>query len=262
MKIGIIGAGRVGVSFGKILDEHNLLSGFYSDAYPPFAYPVFENGQELCKKSDVIFITVPDGKITEVWNSIKEICTDKIVCHMSGAVSAEEALPQGVKTASLHPMMAVSSIYSSEELKRAQFTLEGSGADEIKEILSFLNIRQIASDKKTLYHASCVFASNLMQAVMAISMENLTECGFSEDEALHALEKLTCTNIENIFSEGIGKSLTGPIDRGDIETVKKHLGVLKGKDKEIYKMLSEKLTWIAEEKHKKDYSRLRKELNR
>lgn len=261
MRIGIIGAGRVGVSFGRILDEHSLLSGFYSDVYPEMDCHVFESAQALCEKSHIIFLTVPDGKIKEVWNHIKGFCEGKIMCHMSGAMSAEEAFPQCEKRASLHPMMAVPSQHEYNTLKTAQFTLEGTAAEEIKDVFSFLNIREIESDKKAVYHASCVFASNLMQAVMEMSIEGLEQCGFGEQEALEAIERLAKTNVENIFDKGIAKSLTGPVERCDTETVKKHLSVLSGDRKEIYKLLSKKLTDIAEKKNSKDYSRMRKELN-
>lgn len=63
----------------------------------------------------------------------------------------------------------------------------------------------------------------------------------------------------NLFEKGIAESLTGPVDRGD--TVNKHLSVLIGDKNEIYKLLSKKLTEIAEQKNSKDYTVLRKELN-
>ncbi|MGM9551807.1 MAG: Rossmann-like and DUF2520 domain-containing protein [Clostridia bacterium] len=260
MKIGIIGAGRVGVSFGRLLYEKNLLSGFYSDVYPTFDYPVFETAEMLCNASDIIFITVPDKAINTVWNEIKGYCENKTVCHMSGAMSAYDAFGDKKEAASLHPMMAVSSINSTEELKTAIFTVEGGKADAIIDMFPFLDIRKINSDKKKLYHASCVFASNLLQAVLQISIDNLTKCGFNKDEGLKAIEKLTTTNVLNIFDKGIKESLTGPVDRFDTETVKKHLSVLTGEDREIYKLLTKKLTYIAEEKYNKDYSFFRKEL--
>lgn len=258
MKIGIIGAGRVGTSFGKLLYEHNLLSGFYDTIPPSFGYPVFKTKEELCENSDVIFITVPDDKIKVVWDEIKHMCENKTVCHMSGAMSAQDAFPNFEKRVSLHPMMAVSNSDATEELKNAQFSIEGTAVKEIKEAFSFLNIREIDSDKKALYHASCVFASNLMQALVEIGIDNLTKCGFNKDEGIKALEKLTEANIKNIFEKGVFESLTGPVARNDIETVKKHLEVLHGDDKEIYKLLSKKLTYIAESNG--DYTQMRKEL--
>lgn len=260
MKVGVIGAGRVGTSFGRLLYEKNLLSGFYSDIYPQFDYPVFDSAEELCRKSDIVFLTVPDRMINPVWNEIKAYCENKTVCHMSGAMSACDAFGDKREAASLHPMMAVSTPDSTEELKEAVFTVEGGAAEEIIRAFPFLNIIKIDRDKKSLYHASCVFASNLIQAVLDISIDNLAKCGFNKDEGLKAIEKLTKTNIDNIFNMGLDKSLTGPVDRCDTETVKKHLRVLEGDDREIYKLLSKRLTYIAEEKYDKDYSLFRKEL--
>lgn len=260
MKIGVIGAGRVGISFGRLLYERNLLSGFCSDIYPKFNYPFFETKEELCNASDVIFITVPDDKIKKVFEEIKPFCKGKILCHMSGAMSAEDAFSEWEKSACLHPMMAVSSTDATKELEKAVFTVEGTASSQIKEAFPFLDIKEIDSDKKALYHASCVFASNLIQAVLKISVDNLTKCGFNKDVALSSVEKLTKTNINNIFKKGISESLTGPVDRYDTETVKKHLQILEGTDKEIYKLLSKKLCDIAEEKNNTDYTFMRKEL--
>ncbi len=259
--IGIIGAGRVGTSFGKVLKEHKLLSGVFSKSYLPSDFIRFDSLEELCEKSEIVFVTVPDDKITEVFYEIQPFCKGKILCHMSGATDCAAAFPNFENSASLHPMMAVSSGNAQEELKNAQFTAEGNRADYICEVLSFLKIKKIDSDKKTLYHAACVFASNLMQAVMKISTDTLTECGFDREEALCAIENLAKTNMNNIFSQGIEKSLTGPVDRGDTNTLKKHLESLDADEREIYRLLSQKLTYIAEEKYKKDYDFVRKELN-
>lgn len=267
MRIGIIGCGRVGTSFGKMLSEKYEVV-FFSEKMHDALYAadkaksmIAMDCAVLVGGSDVIFITVPDQKIEAVWNEIKDYAKDKIVCHMSGALTADEVFKGGEKTASLHPVMAVSSPHCGKEMADAVYTVEGSAAEEVKEIFDFLDIRDVDSDKKTLYHASCVFASNLVQAVMKIGKDSLTECGFEEDEALGALKKLAEGNVRNIFSKGLERSLTGPVDRNDVETVKKHLEVLSGDEKEIYRLLSKKLLEIAEEKHDADYTQLRKELD-
>lgn len=259
--IGIIGAGRVGTSFGKVLEEYNLLSGIFSECYLPSDLKRFKSLKEVCEKSDVVFVTVPDNKITEVFYEIKPFCEGKILCHMSGATDCKTAFPSFENSAGLHPMMAVASENANEELKRAQFTAEGNKADYICEILNFLKIKKIDSDKKALYHTSCVFASNLVQAVMKMSTDMLCECGFDRKEALNAIENLAKTNMENIFAKGLEQSLTGPVDRADTKTIEKHLSSLCGDEREIYRLLSKKLTYIAEEKYKKDYEFVRKELN-
>lgn len=267
MRVGIIGCGRVGTSFGTMLSE-KLEVVFFSERMYDALYAadkaksmIATDYTLLVEHCDVICVAVPDAEIEAVWNEIKAKAKGKLVFHMSGALTAEEVFKGGEKTASLHPVMAVPSPCCGREMAEAVYTVEGSAASEVKEIFDFLDIRDIDSEKKTLYHASCVFASNLVQAVMKISKDGFIECGFEEDEALGALKKLAEGNVRNIFFKGLERSLTGPVDRNDVETVKKHLEVLNGDEKEIYKLLSKKLLEIAEEKHETDYTGLRKELD-
>ena len=83
--------------------------------------------------------------------------------------------------------------------------------------------------------------------------------GFSEKEAINALYPLMLNNIKNVGKKGIRESLTGPIERGDSETIIRHMNCLNQEDKELYKLLSKKLVNIAKEKNKdRNYSNLEK----
>jgi predicted short-subunit dehydrogenase-like oxidoreductase (DUF2520 family) len=69
--------------------------------------------------------------------------------------------------------------------------------------------------------------------------------GLNEEDALNALKPLIKGNIDNICDKGFSNSLTGPISRGDLSTVKKHLSVLDNQDQELYKRLSINLLKIV-----------------
>lgn len=274
MKIGFIGAGRVGTSMGKLFAQKDMVKGFYSLFLPDALYAAHKTNtavayskEDLVNACDIIFITVPDGSITDVWNSIKAYAKGKTVCHMSGALASSAAFPDSeeynIKVASMHPMLAVSDKFMAEDLKTAFFTVEGTAKDEITKILDIFGIsyKVIAEDKKTAYHAGCVFASNLVHALLKESCELFSECGFDEKEALSALENLTKKNMDSLFEKGFVNSLTGPVDRCDTVTVKKHSDLLHGDDKEVYRLLSKKLIGIAEEKNPQtNYETLKEEL--
>ena len=275
MKIGFIGAGKVGFTLGKYFAENGMeLSGYYSssvasakEAAEITGSEYFENAEKLIAASDAVFLTVPDGAIKDVYHSLPhEKLKGKQLCHCSGALSSKDAFPEineyGAEGTSVHPLFPVSSRYESYKvIGSAFFCIEGDRADEWSRILSGMGnpVRIIDSEIKIKYHAACVAASNLVCGLMAESTELLTGCGFSEKEALEALKPLAVSNLNRIFASDPVTALTGPVERNDVSTVKKHLDVLgEGTDAEIYRSLSLKLTEMAEKRHiGADYSEMK-----
>jgi len=277
MRIGFIGAGKVGFSLGKYLSVNGMtLSGYFSrsrssaeEAAGFTDSAVFDSPCELLAESDVIFITVPDGTISSVFSQLKGCgISGKTICHCSGAMTANEAFGElsslGAYGCSIHPLFPVSSRYESyKELKDAFFCLEGDteAVETWKELFTgFGNpVRVISGDTKKEYHAACAISSNLVCALAAESIGLMEKCGFSEEEALAALSPLAVANIKKVFSAGPVNALTGPVERCDISTVKKHLDCLpEGPGKEMYRAVSLRLTDTAAKKHPDtDYSEMR-----
>ena len=277
MRIGFIGAGKVGFSLGKYLSVNGMtLSGYFSrsrssaeEAAEFTDSAVFDSPCELLAESDVIFITVPDGTISSVFSQLKGCgISGKTICHCSGAMTENEAFGElsslGAYGCSIHPLFPVSSKYESyKELKDAFFCLEGDteAVETWKELFTgFGNpVRVISGDTKKEYHAACAISSNLVCALAAESIGLMEKCGFSEEEALAALSPLAVANIKKVFSAGPVNALTGPVERCDISTVKKHLDCLpEGHGKEMYRAVSLRLTDTAAKKHPDtDYSEMR-----
>ena len=83
------------------------------------------------------------------------------------------------------------------------------------------------------------------------------DCGFDEESALAALRPLIAGNVNKVLADGCVSSLTGPVERGDVQTVRKHLNCLEEKDRKLYALLSEKLLSVAGQKNPdRDYSAL------
>ncbi len=280
MRIGIIGSGKVGTSLGKFFVSKGLsLTGFF-DSYEKEAIDAadftgtkyYEKLEDLVKDSDTLFLTVPDGLITEVWNAIKDMpVKGKYICHCSGALSAGEAFPKaeerGAYIASVHPLFAVSDKYHSyQELDDACFTIEGGekSEDMVKLFKSFGNpVVKIMAENKVKYHLAAAIASNHVIALMEQSLSLLTECGFDEEGARKALTPIVTKNVSHILQDGTAASLTGPVERGDVTTVKKHLACLSEEDQLLYRLLSKKLLNIGKKKNPtRDYSALEVEVER
>ena len=267
IRIGFIGAGKVGFSLGKYFRDNNLnVIGYYSKNLDSakraaeFTDSKYYNDMEtLVQESDTIFITTPDGVINEIWSSVKKLSIKgKIICHCSGSLSSrvfsniEYYSSYGY---SIHPMFAFSNKYNSHnDLQKAFFTIEGSleKMDLMKNLISGLGnkIRIISAENKAKYHVASVIASNHVIALVQTAVEDLKECGFQADEALDALYPLIVNNINNIGDNGLINSLTGPIERADKQTIKNHLECLSEEDRELYKLLSRKLISIAKKKNK------------
>lgn len=268
MKIGFIGAGKVGFTLGKFFTQGKIpVTGYYSrhgesakEAAAFTGTKQYEKIEKLVCESDAIFLTVPDGEISSVFEEIKELeITGKQICHCSGAMAAREAFPGIDKTGaygySIHPLFPISSKYDVYgELPGAFFCLEGSGPhlDGWEQILRTLGCktRIIAAESKVKYHAACAISSNLICALVQESIELLADCGFSKEEALAALAPLLRCNMEHILAKGPVPSLTGPVERNDVLTVKKHLDCLQApEDRELYQAASKKLVQVAKQKN-------------
>ena len=276
MKTGFIGAGKVGCSLGKYLSQKYEISGFFSinsvsaeKASEIAGGNAFESPAQLAENSDIIFLTVPDGLIAETWEKYKELFCGKIICHCSGALSSEifeDSQVYNVKTCSVHMFQAVSDKENSWKLlKNSVFTVEGNARQTLKNMLVSLGneVQEIDADKKTLYHLSAVFSSNLVTGLLYSAEKMLEQCGFSEQTAEKAICSIALGNISNINKQGIVNSLTGCVERNDTKTLVRHLAELEKSDREreIYRLISKSLTEIAEQKHPEtSFEKMKKEL--
>jgi len=280
MKIGFIGAGKVGFTLGKYFRMHGVeVTGYYSrsiqsakEAADFTRAQAFTNAEDLIAASDVLFFTLPDGAIREVYEGLRsEKIQNKIFCHCSGALTAGEAFPDieqyGATGFSVHPLFAVSDKYHAyEELADVFFALEGS-AVKLSFMESWLKglglaVKVIAPEAKVKYHCAAALASNYVIALLSLSRGLLTECGFSVEDAEAALRPLFSGNARHMADDGLEKALTGPVERGDLGTIRKHLACLSPAQAQLYRLLAQKLVMTAERKNPtRDYSSIKEFLN-
>ena len=276
MKIGFIGAGKVGVSLGAYFRSKGLcIVGYVSHsplssqtAAEITSSQAFKKISELVIQCELIFITTPDDQIGNVWSELA--CCNikwKIICHTSGSASSD--IFKGISECgafgySIHPMHAFANRYGrAEGLEKAYFTIEGDKyrLNDVREFFSRIGNRTIVIDQesKVLYHISNVMVSNLILSLISMGCECFEECGTDSEEALGAFIPLVTGNIENINRQGLINSLTGPVERNDTGTILKHLAVLPVRYERIYKDLTLRLVELSGKKHpERDYSELLK----
>lgn len=253
--------------------------------------------EELVSASDTLFLTTPDGEIGRVWDCIRDTrieLQEKIICHFSGSLSSHvfSGIEQtGAYGCSIHPMFAFNDKFTSyREFPGAMLTLEGH-QKAVHAVASLFGdclghrILTVRTEDKVRYHAAAAMASNYMIGLYQVSLQLLGECGFSQEEGSALLRSLVRTNVENMLEKGAEAALTGPIERNDGDTVRKHLEALdsalaeKREEQEscdggagdgptsaggsvradlIYRELGQVLVSIAERKHPdRDYAQLR-----
>ena len=276
MVVGIIGAGKVGTTLGAYLRENAIsVSGFYSRTYESAAIAAdftktkaYSDINALVNASGTLFITTPDGEICHVWDCIaKDRLADKIICHFSGSLSSlvfSGIEASGASGCSIHPMFAFSDKFQSYKIfHTAGLTIEGQekAVCEMKALFEGLNHRvfTMKAEDKMRYHAAAALASNYMVGLFQASLDLLEDCGFSEEESRFLLAPLIRNNVAAMLEKGAVSALTGPVERGDIDTVKKHLEVLEGTDTEaVYRSLGRELVKIAQKKNAgRDYTAIR-----
>ncbi|MDR3306005.1 MAG: DUF2520 domain-containing protein [Clostridiales Family XIII bacterium] len=298
VQIGFIGAGKAGLSFGKYITEKTRgtdggfsVSGYAGrgpasssaeEAADFTGSRAFDSYAALVSASDLILLTVPDGAIAGVWDELRKVLPPakeapaKYIGHMSGSMGSEVfrgAAGLSCAFGSLHPMAALFDKQTAYRiLISSYFTIEGDGA--FLELASALfrtlgnSACVIAADKKPLYHTAAATLSNLTAALAYAGMEMYRACGLPENFAGNAWRPLFLENARNIIEVGPVNALTGPLERGDAETVAKHLNALRGNTRpesaehsfyEAYRALSRILLEVASEKHPdRDYAALKK----
>lgn len=279
MKIGIIGAGKVGCSIGKYLVEQGVsVSGYSSRTKESVEIAAtFTNTRaygsvnELLNDSNLIFIATSDDCISKVWNQIAHYpLQSKVLCHFSGSLSSvvfSDREKKGIYACSLHPMYAFSDKFTSyKQLNQVMFTAEGD--DEALSVVCpiFENIGNevcvIEEEKKVRYHAAASLVSNMMIGLYQMGINMLIDCGFRETDARCLVKPLVEGNVHNLLSASPEQVLTGPIERGDVETIKKHLTQLTHQERSVYVNLGQTLTEIAKRKNAhKDYAAIEKMLD-
>ena len=185
--------------------------------------------------SDIVWLTVPDDDIASVASSIakSQSWRNKMVFHSSGALTSEELLPlreRGARVASIHPMMTFVR-GEAPGMAGVSFAIEGDPAAvrtgrSIVEALGG-NAFTIKKQKKVLYHAFGSFASPMVIALMASMEEVALAAGIPKRDIKSVMLPLLWQTLRNYLKKDAASAFSGPLMRGDVATIRKHLTELK-----------------------------------
>jgi len=262
MSFSLIGPGRVGQSIARRLLEAGYVAeavvGRKQEYAADAALFIGAAGRESTDiadagESDLVLLAVPDDVLRTVGGRLlsgKNVRPDSVLIHFSG-IHCADVLTADVSGSpndalSIHPLQSFADRQRGyEALAGTPFAIEGSPnllplAERIVKDLKGIPF-PLASEHKALYHAAACVTSNYLATLIASAEKMLASCDFSADEARRLLGPMLQTTARNIAEIGPAEALTGPIARGDAQTVARHLQGLDGQKKpaeaELYRFL-------------------------
>jgi len=199
-------------------------------------------------RAKVIWFCVPDRAIADAANEIKEVTdwTGKVVLHSSGALSSDDLTSLGrcgAAVASVHPLMTFVR-GSRPPLVGVPFAIEGDPGAVRAARTIVLNLRGlpfvIRKRHKKAYHAWGMFLSPLFTALLSASERVAVAAGIPRSAAKERMLPILRQTLANYAALGAPQSFSGPIARGDVDTVRKHLRALRAlpEAREVYLALA------------------------
>jgi len=272
--IGFIGAGTTGTALAVRLAQHGYqviavssrslnsaekLAGMISGCQ------VYNGAQEVADVAQLVFVTTPDDTIPEVAAEVQWHKEQNVV-HCSGAHSVdilEAAKQRGANTGCFHPLQTFASVDQAiDNMPGSTFAIEAEEPllgvlEEMATALEGDWVNLKAGDK-VLYHTAAVFACNYLVTLVKLATDLWQTFGVSPAQATKALMPLLRGTLSNIENVGLPNCLTGPIARGDLGTISRHLESLEKQATpllNIYKELGRQTIPIALAKGKIDLQR-------
>lgn len=266
-KIAIIGAGKVGVAFGVLFERHGwpVVGCAYrspsssGSASGMLNCPVTTDLTQAVAGAQVIMLTVQDREIANACLELVRlglVTPGAIVVHTSGSLDLSGLQPAADAKASIgsmHPIQTFPTIESAiRHLPGSWFgvTARGAALEAITDIVEVLggHIVEIDEQSRVLYHLAAVAACNFTVGCLDLAVRLNELAGVGPDLAYDILKPLIYATLDNIADVGPAGALTGPVDRGDLATVGRHMAALREydlEDLEFYKAVSRQLAAVA-----------------
>lgn len=243
MKLGFIGAGKVGTALAvKLTSKGYPVIGVY-DVKPESAKQfadavkgckVMASAQAVADAAELVVISTSDAFIKPVASSVKWR-KGQIVLHCSGANTVallETARQAGALVGVLHPDLTFADTRQAvQNIPGASFDIEGEGPvlDVLKELATALDGHWIVlkAEDKPVFHVASEFTTLFVMELFRLAARMMNKMEISDDQTV-LMSLPMIRGIANIIENfGTSRPLTGPVDRGDNDTIKRHIDGLK-----------------------------------
>lgn len=262
VRVSIVGFGRV----GKVLCRAFRPPQFVPQelvtrqtAVPPPGWAVRSHLLSLSMQPDLLLLALREEEIiksvevlsTEAKGSpVEGLLSGAVVAHTAGSLSAEVLSPLrelGARVMAWHPLQTFTGDEGPEILQGIVVGIDGDPEAlelGIKAATAIGGEAMIVDPRqRALYHLGAVFACNFMAALVGESIYLLKQAGVEERAACKALTPLLNQTLRNIFRKGLPDAITGPLRRGDVGTIRRHLEILRSypRARRIYQVMSQSL---------------------
>ena len=245
VRIGFVGAGVLGSGLALALSAAGwrvtaIASRTHSSAERAAGLidgcAALASAQQVADVCDLVFITTPDSAIAEV-SGEADWRPDQGVAHCCGAASVElldAAAKAGAAVGAMHPFQTFAAIegpdQAAERLRGVTFAVSATGwlTEFLPSLAKSLGGRsiEIPNGMRPLYHASAVLSCGYLSTLLDAAVGLWVSMGFTEEDGVRAAVPLARATIDAIERQGPAKAVTGPVVRGDAETVAAHLAAL------------------------------------
>ena len=244
--VAIIGAGRISYSLVSALTRsgYHIVSIVSRNIHSAkslakkFRLNHFsDNLNDISKSARIFFLSVPDGQITAVASELSKLklsFKQSLFIHLSGAENVavlKNLKRKEAKVASLHPMQTFPSkkIVSLKGVHAALETDNESTYNLLLRISKDLQLIpfRIDSKNKSYYHLAGVYASNFLAGNLFLANQLLSLNKIQKEKHFDILRSTIHSTLKNIENSDPASALSGPVERGDIQTVKNHISSLK-----------------------------------
>jgi predicted short-subunit dehydrogenase-like oxidoreductase (DUF2520 family) len=195
---------------------------------------------DVGRDTALVVVATPDAVIAEVGRSLAaSLSPDALVLHCSGAATLHEfddlvfARPD-VHVGSLHPLQSLPGGDDRDRLAGSWCAVDGPPAVEALAVELGMRPFRVDPTRRSSYHAAAAVASNHLVALLGHVERLAADSGVP----FEAFLPLVRTTLENVARRGAAGALTGPVARGDLETVARHLDAVPENERELYRALA------------------------
>lgn len=239
LRIGFIGAGRLGQALALSLTRANLKVVGVSSKRQESAQVLADRihacccmqAQALIDLCDLIFVTTPDSVIGQTCEGLRWRPGQAVV-HCSGVTEVDvlhHAFDQGALIGGFHPMQTFGDTHAAvQSLPGCTITVEAEAPELMASLLELVERLQCAANRlpsgmRGRYHAAAGYTSQFINALFDQATRLWQSWGATEEEALRALLPLARGTLSAIQSAGVARGMPGPVSRGDLPSIEKHL---------------------------------------
>ena len=252
--IGIVGAGAVGTALGVALSRAGWPIGAVAARDPArrerFRSLVpgargFAEATALLDEVELVILAVPDDALASLAGQLR-LYSGQAMVHTSGALGAdvlEPAMAAGTQVGSFHPLVAFADVeLAVAALHGATVAIEGD--DQLAGLLARMaeaigaSAVRLAPGTKAAYHAAAVLAAGGFVALLDAIAELGAVAGLDEAGSLAIYGRLAEQTLANARALGIARALTGPMTRGDVGTLDRHLATLRAHAPDVLALYS------------------------